>query len=398
MFRIITHKRTQTGFSIVELMVGTVVAMLAILVIFNAFAMFEGQKRSTTTTNDVQATGMIALQSIERDVRMAGYGMTVSNQIITSQFACTSMNIYQAGALATVPFMPVRIADGGTGSDSITALYATSPFAATPGMLAAAVGTSSLDPAVSNTAGNVAYNVNDYVLLAQPQVTGRPCSRLRVTGTTNLGASITIQHATSDPANPPSSTNIYPAASAPYPAGYDYSAESPTVVINMGAMPQAQYAVSSTSNSLTYQDLTAGTAAVNLANGVVALKAQYGISAAGTQPVTQWVDATGATWGTTAACVTNWVPATCTPTAADILRIKAVRVAVVARSSLLEKDNVTGTCINNAGTNNGPCAWTDTVASPAPLIDLSADTNWQRYRYRVFETIIPLRNVIWANL
>ena len=84
MFRTMTYRRTETGFSIVELMVGTVIAMVAILVIFNAFAAFEGQKRSTTTTNDVQAAGMLALQAIERDMRMAGYGMTVNNAIISN--------------------------------------------------------------------------------------------------------------------------------------------------------------------------------------------------------------------------------------------------------------------------------------------------------------------------
>jgi type IV pilus assembly protein PilW len=250
-------------------------------------------------------------------------------------------------------------------------------------MLSAAIANSSLDPAVSNTANTTVFNVGDYILMAQPQVAGRPCSRLRVTGTTNLGASITIQHATTDSANPPAATNIFPAASSPYSAGYDDSAEAPAVVINMGAMPQARYAVSS--NSLTYQNLTVtGSTAINLASGVVALKAQYGISNAGSQQINAWVRATGATWAT--------------PSAANILRIKALRVAVVVRSSLLEKDNVTTTCTNNAGTNNGPCAWSDTAANPAPLIDLSADPNWQRYRYRVFETIIPLRNVIWANL
>ena len=35
---------------------------------------------------------------------------------------------------------------------------------------------------------------------------------------------------------------------------------------------------------------------------------------------------------------------------------------------------------------------------PAPLIDLSADPNWRKYRYRVYQTVIPLRNVIWAGV
>jgi type IV pilus assembly protein PilW len=82
-------------------------------------------------------------------------------------------------------------------------------------------------------------------------------------------------------------------------------------------------------------------------------------------------------------------------------RIKALRVAVVARSQLREKEVITGvdmTCNNVSGSNaNGPCAWRDTTASPAPIIDLSADPDWQRYRYRVYETIVPLRNVMWQS-
>jgi type IV pilus assembly protein PilW len=386
MFRTATSKHAQSGFSIVELLVGTVVAMLAILVIFNAFAMFEGQRRSSTTTNDVQATGMLALQAIERDMRGAGYGLTVNNKIISNVLACPTITAYQTSATVSIPLMPISIVDGGTAagsSDSITALSSNSPFGSTPAMLSSAIATSSDDLAVNNTAGTAVFNTNDYFLIAQPLASpAKNCVRLRVTGTTNLGTSVKLLSASTDPANPPSSTNILPSG------GFDDAVESPAIVINMGSMPRPQYTASG--GSLTYQDLTGGGAAVTLANGVVALKALYGISdttTANSQAVTQWVRATNNTAGTWNA-----------PTAAMIPKIKAVRVAIVVRSSLLEKDNVTGTCTNNAGTNNGPCAWSDTATNKAPLINLSNDANWQRYRYRVFETIIPLRNVIWGNV
>ncbi len=412
MLRTITHRRTQTGFSIVELMVGTVVAMLAILVIFNAFAMFEGQKRSTTSTNDLQATGMLALQAIEHDVRMAGYGLTVS--VLGATFpACSTaagyINAYQSGAATTIPAAPIGITDGGSGSDKITVMYSTSAFAATPAMLAGGVLNSSLDVTTSNTATDplcttdptkCVFRPGDYLLVAQPSL-GKPCSRLRVTGTVN-GATLTVQHATSDAVNPPAATNIFPPAAGTYPAGYDDAATDPAVVINMGAMIRTLYAVSN--NSLTSQDLTAvGGTAVNLASGVVLMKAQYGVATSGVadQSVDSWMAATDCTAAAGSGWSTKQDPintALCFPTAAHVPLVKAIRVAVVVRSSLLEKDNVTFTCTNNAGVNNGPCAWADTSANKAPLVDLSADPNWQRYRYRVFETIIPLRNVLWANI
>jgi type IV pilus assembly protein PilW len=79
-------------------------------------------------------------------------------------------------------------------------------------------------------------------------------------------------------------------------------------------------------------------------------------------------------------------------------RIKAVRIAVVSRNENMATADVTTACSSTTATSpTGLCAWTGTSTSPAPALDLSADANWKRYRYRVFETIIPLRNVIWSR-
>ena len=66
----------------------------------------------------------------------------------------------------------------------------------------------------------------------------------------------------------------------------------------------------------------------------------------------------------------------------------------------MEISSTTSSLCSSTTTANptGLCSWEGTAGSPAPTIDLSpADTNWGRYRYRVFDTIIPLRNVIWAK-
>ncbi len=65
-------------------------------------------------------------------------------------------------------------------------------------------------------------------------------------------------------------------------------------------------------------------------------------------------------------------------------RMRAVQVVLVARSAQLEKDNVTAAAP----------AW----AGSAPAIDLSADADWQRYRYKTFETVVPLRNIAWLGV
>jgi type IV pilus assembly protein PilW len=122
---------------------------------------------------------------------------------------------------------------------------------------------------------------------------------------------------------------------------------------------------------------------------VVSLQAQYGISASpDSNQVNQWVNATGATWAA--------------PTVTNRNRIKAIRVAVILRNGLLEKEAVTTACSSTTAANpTGLCAWDatsagPTIASPAPAVDLNA-IGGPNYRYRVFETIIPLRNMLWSR-
>jgi type IV pilus assembly protein PilW len=87
--------------------------------------------------------------------------------------------------------------------------------------------------------------------------------------------------------------------------------------------------------------------------------------------------------------------------------IIAVRVAIVARSALAEKPR---------GSNGANCdATTDGTEGPSVpdqrpvwsggVIDVSATGDpsptsmlyWKCYRYRVFETTVPLRNWIWKS-
>ena len=120
---------------------------------------------------------------------------------------------------------------------------------------------------------------------------------------------------------------------------------------------------------------------------VVNIQAQYGISAsASSNQVTSWVEPSGATWGSGVLTVANRN------------RIKAIRIAVIARNAKVEQSSVSSLCSSTTVANpSGVCAW-DGSAFAAPLVDLHyADANWDQYRYRVFETTIPLRNVIWSK-
>lgn len=142
-----------------------------------------------------------------------------------------------------------------------------------------------------------------------------------------------------------------------------------------------------------------------LASDIVNVQVQYGLSStANSKDIASWVNPTGA-----------FAAATLTGSGgvANRQRIKAIRVALVARSKNREGGLVTTQCAavdNNvpptrpncacqgATTNFGPCAWRDIGGDAAPGIDLrsaAGDTEWQHYRYKVYQTIIPLRNSIW---
>jgi type IV pilus assembly protein PilW len=111
-----------------------------------------------------------------------------------------------------------------------------------------------------------------------------------------------------------------------------------------------------------------------VATNVVTLQAQYGVTDGINNVIRRWVDATD-----------EWA----NPAADHITRIRAVRFSVVVRSDRKEllKD-AAGDC---AITTVAPSPWPD-----VPPLDLSADPDWRCYRYQVYASIAPLKNVVWG--
>ena len=64
-----------------------------------------------------------------------------------------------------------------------------------------------------------------------------------------------------------------------------------------------------------------------------------------------------------------------------------MRVALLARSSLREKDKVTFTAPQ----------WRPDLAKDPVDLKVNGDADWEYYRYRVYESVIPLRNVLWGT-
>jgi type IV pilus assembly protein PilW len=367
--------RHQAGFSLIEILVGLVIGLLATLVIMQVFSVFEGQKRSTTGSADAQTNGSIALYSIEHELRMAGYGLLPATD---SPLICTTLSFDTTGMTS---ISPVTITDGGAGagaSDSITIRYGTSDSGGVPSVIMGVGVTGANDITLND---NMGCHVGDVALI----INGATCNFTNVTGPTDIA----IPPVASAPPNTQTVTlnNI---AGAINDANLACMGSLVTTVFRVNP----NYDPTDPANSQAYLEKDGNPSISDIVN----IQAQYGISAtAGSNQITNWVDA-----------VAPWDEVSLQANIANRNRIKAIRVAVVARNGLLEKNDVTNACSSTtAASPTGLCSWDATSAAPpgsapgtnfpAPVIDLSNDPSWQQYRYRVFETIIPLRNMIWAS-
>jgi type IV pilus assembly protein PilW len=392
-----TYFRRNQGFSLIEVMIGMVMGVIVLLVIMQAFALAEGYKRTTTSGTDSQVNGLLALRSIEADVRMAGYGLTSSGAML-----CPTINKYYQGTGATLGTvtMPVKIVDGGTGSDSVEVLYSTSESGASQVRITNSMPTPSNSTFVSTTTG---INTCDFVLYAAKDGS-KACTLQQATGVSPNNPHILTGSGQSN-YNPPGGFNgsLFPAG------GYTTS----DIVINMGQNVDKRYSIYHNTGG-TGEEFYLRQTNVNGANdgcngadpypdldkisNIVYMKAQYGIALAGSQQITCWTSATTTSTGCGITAGANWSA----PTAVDVKRIKAVRVAVISRSQLAEKPSSGSTCDATTTTSyNLPIAWsvTDTGTGTPPTVDLSGTSaNWQCYRYKTYQTIIPLINVIWANI
>ena len=306
-------------------MVGLVIGLLATLVIMQIFAVFEGQKRSTTGSADAQTNGSIALFTMQRDLQMAGFGLPVfdtQNPALKCDpaIALSDLTVDHDGngATAEIDMFPISITNGAV-SDTVEVRYSADGAVAKNGIASKIIAVAAPEVGVNN---NLGCNNGDVVLISA----GTTCRMTRV-----------------DDADLAADTKHITLVSA---AG----ASSGASLSCIGRWNQFTYAV--VSNQLQRNDATSVTP-TPIVSEVVALQAQYGVSATATSnKITAWENATGA-----------WAA----PTVADRNRIKAIHLVVVARNGLLEKDDVTNTCTTAKGTvNNGPCAWDDAVYKTLP--------------------------------
>ena len=383
-----TFIHREPGFSLTELLVGMAMGVIVLLIVMQSLSTAEQYKRTATNGSDAQTNGLMALRALESEVRMAGAGT------INGANLCPSINAYYSGTGITSKVgMPVRITDGATSalnfSDSIEIVYSSSLTGSAPSHITVDMPTPSNVTRVNNVSG---MNVCDFVLFASTDGS-KACTMLQITSVGNNQMQFLTSSGQSR-YDPPGGQQgaLFP------PGGYS----TDDIIINMGKNVDRKYLVvkDGTNDQFYLQQNNVSAAPdgcstpdanpqLNMVSNVVNIQAQYGVANANSQEVNCWTSAAASDTGCSIS-TGDWSA----PVAVDVNRIKALRVAVVVRSAIAEKPSSGATCDTTTTTsNNFPISW-----EGGPAITLTHVPNWQCYRYKVYQTVIPIINVIWANI
>lgn len=369
-----TQRVIQTGFSLVEIMVAMVIGLIGSIIILQVFSVFEGQKRTTAGGDDAQNIGAIALAGLQRDVSQGGYGMiapklTVCPLVIAPNPATPNISLPDMvpvvvnplkgtnAALPAIPpnaltsAVPAAIADPNT--DSIMVMYGSSNTIPEGSLITninlatneytIAGGTAASGVAGQQTTGGHGFTAGDYVL-ADSGVGNRFAVRGAVVCAPLYVAQVTAASLGTAPVNA-------------IPAGFVFSLntvlQNKPILYNLGPTPAVNvYAV--IDGNLSVCNYMAANCAASKAN-----------------------------WTSIASGIIS-MRAVCNPGGSSL------SVALVTRNAVPEPDpNYTSPLPT----------WSNSVLKPIvpPTVNLAQGFTWQKYRYKTFETTIPLRNTVWSG-
>ena len=397
------------GFSMVELMVAMVISLIGVIIIFQVFETSEGVRRTSTSGGDAQQNGAVALYFMERDLRNAGMGINdtiyAGCNMIGSDSARTTPNFPPLGnPMILAPAFITAGVDAQT-PDQLTVFYGSQNQIANSTTLVANM---ILPTSPLTVQSRFAFRPGDLMLLLEPG-SGKNCAFMEVTslpaapsnqinhdpGTYTLAAGLVSVSARFNPAagtgvtyggaNTASVARVFNLGNLHDDLNFPASQNVTLPVYNLYSVANKTLTVS---NAFV---ISGGVPAVSsVADNIVHMRADYGVD--------DGVNDGSVTYNTVYApndgVVDRYISAT--PNWSQVI---AVRVAVVARSAQPEKPAAglgapcdTTTAFPTWSGNTGPARSFDLSTVPLP-----AGVTWQCYRYRVFETTVPLRNWIWKS-
>lgn len=387
-----TSIRRQRGFSLIELMVSVIIAMLALVFAVRMVTDSEKNRDTEMGGSDAMQNGMVALFSMSGDAGQAGYGLndpilSGCNTIFSDTGGYALMPTTRAGATIT-PLAPVVIESNASGPDRVS-FYAGSSLS----------GTGSLRLTTSYASGTridvdrvpFGFAPRDVIVVA-PEQAGGNCAL----------AQISVDPQTLLPPPGPQYLTIAQGSAYRFNSGNLGATFTGSVarLFNLGPASSLSFhtwSVTSGFLQLRSTDMGGGSAApVTVTDNIVSIKAQYGFDTRVGASFTPQNGMQVAQWSST---MINADGDGVTGGAGDYQRVAAVRLAVIARSKSVERVAAGRTCVS---TPAKPVVFSAQVpqgitAVPVTVdVAVAGDTNdWRCYRYRVFETVVNLRNAGW---
>ncbi|TDS76710.1 PilW family protein [Comamonas sp. JUb58] len=360
-----------SGFTIIEIMIGLAIGLLTLLAIYQLFATSEGRRRSTAAVSQAQTAGALALFAIERDIRSAGLGFAG----LESAYLGCAVQAYKRSdrnpASYTFPLVPVEI----IGGKELRVLTGSSA-----NMFIGARYSASASGVFTMERSNAGFQAGD-VVVGTSDSDASKCLLMEITA--GAGSSITgpggvaeddpsVRHMSS------AYTSFYTGASVtPERNGgssvdmLDGGATSlgEGWLFSLGHQPTRNVWRVKDNQLMRYNFLDeADTKSVAVAEDVLQMVAEYGFDKDGSGKIDK---------------DDEWTSSDAALVAPNLGRLMAVRVAILVRSSQYEREPVTAAAPR----------W----ANGSKSFDMGSEEDWKHFRYRVYESAIPLRNTIWGQ-
>jgi type IV pilus assembly protein PilW len=365
----------ERGVSLVEILVGLAIGLIGVLIMFQTVSVWDARSRSSTSSSDAQVAGTLAMFALERDIRGAGEGFGTAPMV---DMGCTvNATDTVANRIFNFRMRPVEIVDNSALGmpDEIHVLYGNSAFFVSTQVFNASTSTT------KQAGRRGGFKRGDVVVVAGNDLGtagSATCQLVQVTDDTNPDG-VTIGHTNGN-------YNSF------YTGAAGVSQFNPTTgtgatfttgnLFNLGPKPRFMvWTVDLQNATLDYADFMQGDPPTQVAEGVVDLKAQYGVDTDGNGQISdaEWTTAAPADW-------TN---------------VRAIRVGILVRSRNFEKPAASAADasyqIASAPTWSGGAFDMHNVDGTADTNPAGSPNNWRLYRYRVYEKVIPLRNMVWGT-
>lgn len=394
-----TSGKRPRGITLVELLVAVTIGLVVTLAVTTMITLGEQHRRATTSANEMGQSGSFAIYQLDRAVRSAGSALVQSANL--GVFGCR-LNVSTILPRATAFPEPFRdnfltaSAPGNTGNlrvapvligkamsdDDVSDVLVVMRGSGNAGGIPRRIS----DPGSATLLkieSSVGFAANDVLLVSQAGTTDCLMEQATAVGNqlTNPGE-LTLGGTFYTAGTGSTTISTLGGSTSTY--------ISPLGSSSAGSVQFTMYGVGANSTLFSYDLLRAqgGDVAQAMADGVQEMHALYGLDTTGDGVLDSWADP-GAT---------GFDIATVMTTPATIRQIVAVRLALVLRTSVQERNAVTPSCDGNVGTDQTGCApyryfvGLSNAAGTSLERELNT-TAQQKVRVRVVETTIPLRNM-----